>query len=186
MRKLPSIVLDANILVQAPLRDTLLRLAESQAFFHVRWSNGIIAEMTRTLEAKFGVGLGRIAHLERQLRKHFPEAWVEDFDSLIPPLGNDRKDRHVLAAAIKAHATTIVTYNLRHFLLEHTEPWDVTAVGPSTFLKGLYASNPELVIAILYEQASDIRRTFKEQLTVLNKVVPAFVEFICRDTAVCL
>lgn len=38
-------ILDACVLVQAPLRDTLLRLAEHPGLYHPRWSEEIIAEM---------------------------------------------------------------------------------------------------------------------------------------------
>lgn len=178
----PAAVIDANVLVQAPLRDTLLRLAEGPELYRPLWSSEIIAEVRRTLGGQFGIAGHRIAHLESKLREHFPEAWIEGFEPLVPTMTNDAKDRHVLAAAAHAKARMLVTYNLRHFLLSSTKPWLITAVGPSLFLNNLYASDPRAVVEVLREQAADIDRTFAGQLRVLHKAVPAFVEVVCRDT----
>ncbi len=177
-------ILDANVLVQAPIRDTLLRLAEGPTLYLACWSQEIIAEVRRTLENKFGIAPVRTAYLESQLREHFPEAWVTGFEALIPRMANDPKDRHVLAAAVQAKARTIVTYNLRDFPLETTKRWQVTAIGPSTFLKRLYRTDDALVLDTLREQATDLRRTLDEQLKVLHPAAPAFVEMVCRDTGV--
>ena len=141
-----------------------------------------MAEVRRTLAGKFGIAPNRIAHLESKLHEHFPEAWTEGFEPLISSMTNDAKDRHVLAAAAHAKARLIVTYNLKHFPLSSTKPWRVTTVGPSQFLKKLYASDPQAVVAVLREQAADINRTFVDQLRVLHKAVPAFVGIVCRDT----
>ena len=141
-----------------------------------------MTEVRRTLGGRFGITSDRIARLESKLREHFPEAWVEGFEALIPEMTNDLKDRHVLAAAAHAKARTLVTYNLKHFPMSSTKPWRVTAVGPSLFLKQLYASDPHSVVEVLREQAAEIKRTFADQLRVLHKAVPAFVEVVCRDT----
>jgi hypothetical protein len=66
--------------------------------------------------------------------------------------------------------------------LASTLPWRVTAVGPSLFLKKLYATDPNSVVEVLRQQAAEINRTFVDQLRVLHKAVPAFVEVVCRDT----
>ena len=99
---------------------------------------------------------------------------------------NDAKDRHVLAAAAHAGAGMIVTYNLRHFPPNATWPWGVDAVGPSAFFKGLYAADPDSVIEVIKQQASDIHRDFAQMLRVLHAAVPAFVELVCRDTRISL
>ncbi len=55
------------------------------------------------------------AHRETEIREHFGEAWVEGYEDLIPSMTNHDKDRHVLAAAVRSGAETIVTYNLKDF-----------------------------------------------------------------------
>jgi len=182
LKTLPAVILDANVLVQAPIRDTLLRLAEGPTLYRTCWTEEIMAEVKRTLEGKFGITRSRTGHLEAKLREHFPEAWIEGFEHLLPQMANHPKDRHVLAAAAHSKARTIVTYNLRDFPPEATEPWRVTAVGPSTFLKRLYRTDEALVIETIREQAADIQRSFEEQLKVLHLAVPGFVELVCHDT----
>jgi len=70
------VVIDANVLVQAPVRDTLLRLAEGPELYRPLWSAEIMAEVRRTLGGQFDIALSRIAQLESRLREHFPEAYV--------------------------------------------------------------------------------------------------------------
>ena len=174
-------VLDACVLVQAPLRDTLLRLAEPPALYQPRWSGEIIAEMKRALESQIGLVPAKTAYLERELRRHFSECWVTGFESLVHKMTNDPKDRHVLAAAVRTNAQTIVTFNKRHFPPVATSPWNIEAVGPSAFLETLYVAAPAIVVERIRQQAADLDRTLSEQLTVLAKAVPSFVEILRRD-----
>ena len=168
--------------MQAPVRDTLLRLAEGPELYRPLWSSEIMAEVKRTLGRQFGIAPKRIVHLESQMREHFPDAWVEGYEHLIPTLGNDAKDRHVLAAAMQAKAPFLVSYNLKHFPPSSTLGCGVSVVGPSTFLNTLYSVDPQAVVEVLREQASDIERSFVDLLRVLHKAVPAFVDVVCRDT----
>jgi len=48
----PPVLLDACVLVNFSLYDTLLRLAEPPRLYEPRWSQQVIAETTRALEAK--------------------------------------------------------------------------------------------------------------------------------------
>lgn len=183
LKALPAAVLDANVLVQAPVRDSLLRLAEEPALYRPLWSEAIIAEVKRTLENKFRIAPSRTAHLEAALLEHFPEAWVHDYKPLLSEMQNDPKDRHVLAVAARAKCRLLVTYNLRHFPVAATKPWGVTAVGPSTLLKSLYRRDRHRVLQVLREQAADVRRSLEEQLNVLDAAVPGFVGMVRRDRA---
>jgi len=54
MTATPLVVLDACVLANFSLCDTLLRLAEPPRLFEPRWSEEIIRETTRTLELKLG------------------------------------------------------------------------------------------------------------------------------------
>jgi len=173
-------ILDACVLVQAPLRDTLLRLAELPALYQPRWSDEIIAEMKRALQTQIGLAPAKTAHLERELRRHFAECWVTGFEPLVRKMTNDPKDRHVLAAAVRGNARTIVTFNKRHFPPTATSPWNIEAVGPSAFLEELYADAPAFVIERIRQQAADLDRGLSEQLTVLAKAVPSFVDLLRR------
>ena len=175
------VVLDACVLIQAPLRDTLLRLAEEPRLFVPRWSDDIIAETVRNLEEQIGLSSAKTAYLVGELRKHFGDAWVTGYAPLIGSMANDPKDRHVLAAAVKCGAPVIVTYNKRDFPAAATEPWGIEIQGPSTFLKHLYDLDPSVVIDKLHAQARNLGRTLPEQLAVLRSAVAPFVDAICQD-----
>jgi hypothetical protein len=88
---------------------------------------------------------------------------------------NQEKDRHVLAAAVRCGAETIVTYNLRDFQRPALAPYSITAQGPSTFLKNLYELDPETVPRTLEQQAAAIDKSFDYLLDRLRVNVPGFV-----------
>jgi predicted nucleic acid-binding protein len=130
----PLVVLDACVLANFSLCDTLLRLAEPPRLFEPKWSEEIIRETTRTLELKLGWSNSLTTHLERELRAHFSEAWISGYDQLVSRMTNDEKDRHVVAAAVRGEAAIILTLNLRHFRPEHLAMWGVRALHPQSFL----------------------------------------------------
>src|SRR5260370_33705178 len=108
----PLVVLDACVLANFALCDTLLRLAEPPRLFEPKWSAEIIRETTRTLELKLGWPSSLTANLEAELRGHFSEAWISGYESLVPKMTNDEKDRHVVAAAVQGGAQLIWTLDL--------------------------------------------------------------------------
>ena len=146
-------VLDANVLFPLTLRDTLLRFAASGAY-QLRWSRRILDEMERNLVATGTVRSAQAAALRKAMEEAFPDAMVASSRSLEAMLLNDPKDRHVVAAALKANASTIVTLNLRDF---RPLPQGIRAVSPDTFLCELASSLQTSVLALLTAQAADFR-----------------------------
>lgn len=47
---------------------------------------------------------------------------VKDYEGLIPAMTNHEKDRHVLAAAVRANAELVVTDNKKDFPLSAVKP----------------------------------------------------------------
>ena len=135
----------------------------------------------RNLQTRIGLSTKKTDYLVAQLRAHFADCWVLGHERLIASMDNHPKDRHVLAAAVKCGAQSIVTYNKRDFAAAATEPWGIEVQGPSTFLRYLYDLDPALVVEKLEEQARDLGRSLPEQLAVLRKAVPAFVDGLCQD-----
>jgi hypothetical protein len=172
------IVLDACVLVPMPLADTLLRLAGGPRLFLPKWTDQIMAEVGRTLQQKFGLSAEQVGRREGQIRQHFPEAWVDGYEALIPAMTNDVQDRHVLAAAVRSGAEVIVTYNLRHFPASALDPYSIIAEGPSAFLKNLYELDREAVMAVLHDQAAAIRQPIDYLLERLRVNVPGFVDVL--------
>lgn len=170
-------VLDACVLVNAALRDTLLRVAEPPRLYLPRWSATIIDELTRTLEDKIGLSAAQTARLVGQIHEHFGDCWVEGYEPLIPAMGNHSKDRHVLAAAVRTGAQTIVTFNLRDFPAEALALWNVEAQSPDAFLVHQFHLNSAVVLGKLQEQA-DGRGGLERLLAVHTKTVPTFTELV--------
>ncbi len=66
---------------------------------------------------------------------------------------NDPKDRHVLAAAVAASATHVVTVNLRDFPIA-SRPSDVLVQAPDRFLLDRLRENPAGVQGAIEAMAS--------------------------------
>ena len=172
------VVLDACVLTNFSLCDTLLRLAEPPRLFDPKWSEDIIRETTSTLESKLGWPISLTAYFESELRSHFSEAWISGYEPLIPQMANDKKDRHVLAAAVHGEARIIVTFNLRHFRSEHLEPWGVRALHPEVLLIEIFHQERARVMTKLNQQAADRGRTLRQLLDILGASVPAFAAIV--------
>jgi predicted nucleic acid-binding protein len=128
------VVLDACVLIPMPLADTLLRLAASPRLYLAKWTDKIMAEVSRSLQDDFGLTEEQATYRESEIRKHFPESWVQGYEQIIPSLTNNPKDRHVLAAAVRCNAQVIVTYNAKDFPRSALDPYSITVQGPSAFL----------------------------------------------------
>lgn len=172
------VVLDACVLIPMPLADTLLRLASDPRLYLPKWTDHIMAEVGKNLRENFGLTAEQAAYRESEIRKHFGQAWVEGYEDLIPSMTNQEKDRHILAAAVRCGAETIVTYNLRDFRCPALAPYSITAQGPSTFLKNLYELDAEAVLRTLEQQAAAIDKSFDYLLDRLRVNVPGFVRIL--------
>ena len=178
MTGIPLVVLDACVLANFSLCDTLLRLAEPPRFFEPKWSEEIIRETTRTLELNLGWPHSLTAHFEKELRAHFGEAWISGYESLIPRMTNDEKDRHVVAAAVRGEAAIVLTLNLRHFRPEHLAMWGARALHPQYFLIEIFRQEQAVVMTKLEQQAADRGRSLRQLLDILNATAPDFVAIV--------
>lgn len=155
-----------------------MRLAETPRLYLPYWSEEILEETARTLVGDLKWPEDLVRYREQQMREHFPEAIVRFPESLLAVLTNDKKDRHVLAAAIKAKAEVIVTSNLRHFRPEHLQPWEISAMGPDQFLLSLMGLQPMLVFTRIAEIGQTRRIAVRDVLRSLRRSVPAFAETV--------
>jgi hypothetical protein len=92
------------------------------------------------------------------MRRAFPDAEVTGYEPLIESMTCDEKDRHVLAAAIRAHAEVLVTFNTKDFPPESLSSYDVEVVDTDSFLLDQLDLYPGLVIASLHHQAAAYKR----------------------------
>jgi len=185
----PRAVLDANVLLQAALRDTLLRAAEA-ALYVPYWGPTILAEVEHELPrliARHTDAVQRAAHLVNQLQLAFPRALV-NADLALAPMelvglasGQiDPGDAHVVAAALAAHASVIVTENVRHFPATALASVGVVAVTADQFLLRLWKRVPQEIIAVLEEQGAALHppRSREALLGTLFRGAPKFVAAI--------
>ena len=128
----------------------------------------------------FGLSPKKAKHREvSEIQRHFPEAWINGFDDL--PSNHDinhPKDRHVLAAAVKAGAQWIVTYNAKDFPASSLSPYGIAVVGPSMFLKTLHDRASSPVLETLESQASAIGQTREYLFSRLKVNAPGFIAHI--------
>jgi predicted nucleic acid-binding protein len=184
MRADYRVVLDACVLIPMPLADALLRMAEAPRLYLPKWSQSIMDEVTRNLISKWDMPTEKARRREEELRRHFPEAWVDGFESLIDGMKNDPGDRHVLAAAVRSHSELIVTYNRRHYPPASVQAWEIDVQGPSAFLRGLYDLDAGLFVGKLHEQAGAIGVSIQRLLLSLSKNVPGFVDYFCEEQGI--
>ncbi len=166
-------VLDTNVLVVAPLRDTLLRLAELSVI-RVHWSAETLLELKRTLGRRLDLRPPAIEGLLDAFAAAFPEACVAVTPEAIARAGNHPKDRHVAAAAVEAGASHIVTLDRAGF---DRLPAGIVAVSPDTFLTELLAERPDDVLLVLRMQTADLVRpplTLDELLERIGRTAPRF------------
>lgn len=120
------VILDACVLFQMPLCDTLLRIAEA-GLYRLHLSQEILDETTRNLVKQDRMSEKQAERYQQQIKQCFPESIVEEYELLIPSMTNDPKDRHILAAAVKSKANVIVTFNLKDFPPESLQRWGIKA-----------------------------------------------------------
>jgi predicted nucleic acid-binding protein len=174
------VVLDANVLFPASLRDILLRVADAN-LYRLNLTEEIVEEVCRNLIKTRRMTEPGAYHLVSAIKRTFPEAFVTGYHSLIPSMTNHTKDRHVLAAAVKAGAQVIVTKNLKDFPHESLLPFDIEVQSPDDFLVHLHYLDSETVAKILIEQAGDLRKpskTVPELLDMLAIHIPKFVDLV--------
>jgi predicted nucleic acid-binding protein len=169
-------LLDACALIPIRLTTTLLWLAEA-GLFEVLWSGPILDEVERNLP-KIGISSEQAARRVGAMRRGFgAAALVDDFEHLIPEMTCDAKDRHVLAAAVRGGADTLVTFNRKDFPPESTERHGITVVHPDLFLVRLLGERPNEVIATLERGIADLHKpsqTMRKFFASLSHTVPIF------------
>ena len=150
-----------------------------------RWTDDILDEVHRN-HIKRGLSPDRADSFRRAINEAFPEAMVSGHRPLIEACTNHEKDRHVLAAAIKAPARTIVTANVRDFPIASLESWDVEAVRPGDYLISLYELAPAVVMSKLDDIAQKKGRAREENIAFFHRIVPAFAHHVASDLGITL
>lgn len=88
-----------------------------------------------------------VRHTLTQMNMAFPDASLHgnSWKPRVTAMANDPKDRHVLGAAVGAHATHLVTAHLKEFPPSSIPP-GITVMEPDEFLTMLLESDPTGVV----------------------------------------
>lgn len=174
--------LDTSAVFGGALNDLLLTLAE-RGMFRPLWSQGVFDELERNLEHR-NLPASAIAHRIAMMRGAFPDAEVIGYTDLIDTMKCDDGDRHILAAAVRANAALLVTFNLRHFPAEALEPYDIEARHPDEFLLDQLELHESTVLAGVTDVLSSYENppmTLAEYLDLLARSgVSRFAERVGR------
>lgn len=108
-------VLDACVLFRNGVRDFLLWVAEAGAFTPV-WSDTIHNEWMENRHKKFGDPRAGLLRTRTHMENAFPGSNFDPDATILRTISlPDPNDVHVVATAVAAEATTIVTYNGKDF-----------------------------------------------------------------------
>ena len=129
------VVYDANVLYPNTLRDLLIRIAQA-GLVQAKWTSEILDEALGSLRRnRPDITPDKIDRLRGLMNAAIPDCLVSGYEPLIEGLKlPDAKDRHVLAAAIKAGGQVIVTRNLKHFPASDLQPWGIDTKSPDDFV----------------------------------------------------
>lgn len=143
----PVTLLDANLLYPFHLRNLLVQLGVD-GLIDVRWTDTIHEEWIGNLVADGRATRERLVRTRDIMKRVLPGADVRDYEECMAQLAlPDTGDRHVLAAAVKAGAAVLLTFNLRHFPQAVLAPFGVVARDPDSFLCDLHEADPTAVEA---------------------------------------
>jgi predicted nucleic acid-binding protein len=149
---------DACVLYPAPLRDLLMHLAMTD-LFRARWTDQIHDEWIRSVLAnRPDLKRDQLERTRQLMNAHVLDCLVTGFENLIDGLMlPDPNDRHVLAAAIRAGADVIVTYNLDDFPERVLGPLGIEAQHPDVFVTHLLDLDAPAVCAAVRRQRQSLK-----------------------------
>jgi hypothetical protein len=151
-------VLDACVLYRESLRNLLIRLAVS-GLYRARWTERIHQEwIAALLRQRPDIPRTALDWTREQLDSAVPDCLVTGYQHLENGLQlPDPDDRHVFAAAIRCHAGTIVTYNLKDFPDAALAPHGITAQHPDTFIEHAFGIDPSAVIMAVRNHRASLK-----------------------------
>lgn len=166
------VVYDSSVLFSFYVRDLLVRCYEAELVY-ARWTKEIEDEWIRAVTRERHLPEETLRNTSRLMERVGPGSLVTGYQDLIESLTlPDPNDRHVLAAAIRCGAQTIVTNNLRDFPESALEPFNIEAQSPDEFVTDLLDLEPGKVLETLYIMIAAYKRpplSIQDLLTKLRK-----------------
>jgi predicted nucleic acid-binding protein len=177
----PVCVYDANVLYSAQLRDFLIRLALGGAL-RGHWTEQVHEEWMRNVEADYpDITWEDLQRVRQLMDEALPGAEVTGYEGRIEDLSlPDPSDHHVLAAAIRAGADYIVTFNTRDFPASKLEGWDIEATGIGELVSGLFGQTPDRIIDVARRHRQSLTRPSKSPKSIFSFCGAARLEGTAR------
>lgn len=167
-----SVIYDACVLYPAPLRDLLMQLALTD-LFKARWTDHIHEEWIVALLRRNKYDRKILERTRDLMDASVRDAKVFGYENLIDALVlPDPNDRHVLAAAIKAGANAIVTFNLKDFPSDVLASYGIEAIHPDEFIYYQIDLAPAIACGAIKRQRESLKNPPKakdEFLAILQK-----------------
>src|SRR5438874_2850976 len=139
--------------------------------FRARWTEAIHEEWMRNVLAdRSDLTREQLERTRDLMNRAVPDCLVEAYETLVEGLTlPDPDDRHVLAAAIRAGAEVIVTFNLGDFPGDALAPYGVAAQHPDDFVSQLLDDAPGVVCTAAKRQRESLKKppkTVEEYLAI--------------------
>jgi predicted nucleic acid-binding protein len=164
-----TVVLDTNVIYPVIIRDLLFWFAYYD-MYTPKWSHHIFDEWRTVMERK-GVSEAEIEKRIQKANLAFPDALVKNYETLIPNISlPDKKDCHVLAAAIKTNAHLIVTNNIKDFPEAVLDNYGIKAKSADDFLTDIIDLNAKIAIEAFKEMVLHKRNPAMDEYAVLNQL----------------
>ena len=157
----PSVVIfDACVLYPFHLRNIVVQIAVDR-LVDARWTDEIHDEWIRNLVADVpGIPIERLQITRKLMNDALPDATVTDYQAHLEAITlPDPDDRHVVAAAITAGASVILTWNVRDFPTGELKKHGLVRQTPDVFLTDLYRKAPDLALASLANARRNLSKT---------------------------
>lgn len=159
--------------------------------FRAKWTDRIHDEWIRNLLSdRPDITAEQLQTTRQLMNAHVPDCLVTGYEALIPAVAlPDPNDQHILAAAVRAGADVILTFNLRDFPKETIRPLGIEVQHPDVFLAKQLEVAPLIMCAAAKQHRLSLKnpaKTIDEHLETLQSVglpqtvvsLRVFAEFI--------
>ncbi len=124
------VLLDSDVVYGVSSTDFLLTLGQA-GLFRPHWTDRITSDAIRNLVShRPELDLALLQRRVDMMNRAFPDARIKVPRALEHKMTYHPGDRHVLAAAVHAGASIVLTRNLRHFPRRALAPWGIEALTP--------------------------------------------------------
>jgi hypothetical protein len=158
--ELVTAICDACVLYPFHLRNILVQ-ASVDGLYEARWTDEIHDEWTRNLLANVpAIPPERLQITRRLMEAALPGARIDGYHHHIDKVAlPDLDDRHIVAAALQARASRILTWNLRDFPVSALRNLGLVRQTPDVFLAELYEQTPQHIVASLANARRDLSKS---------------------------